>query len=76
MEKQVHPNIDGGHGRLLKVDLFRDIDPNWILDNVLEMLRHVFLAPRYQLTTRSPRHKRRLEGFHAKAILHAAAYVV
>jgi hypothetical protein len=27
MDKQVHPDIDGGHGRLLEVDLFRDIDP-------------------------------------------------
>jgi hypothetical protein len=76
MEKQVHPNIDGGHGRLLKVDLFRDIDPNWILDNVLEMLLHVLLAPRYQLATRSPRRERCLEGFHAKTALHVAAYVV
>jgi hypothetical protein len=79
MEKQVHPDIDGGHGRLLEVDLFRDIDPNWVLDNVLEMLLHVLLAPRYQLATRSPRREHHLEGFHSKAALqclHAVAYVV
>jgi hypothetical protein len=28
MEKQVHLNIDGGHGRLPEVGLFCDIDPN------------------------------------------------
>jgi hypothetical protein len=76
MEKQVHLDIDGGHDHLLEVDLFHDIDPNWVLDNVLEMLLHVLMAPLYQLTTRSPRLKHCLEGFHARAALHTAAYVV
>jgi hypothetical protein len=47
--------------------LFCDIDPNWVLDNVLEMLLHVLLALRYQLATRSPRREHRLEGFHGLA---------
>jgi hypothetical protein len=76
MEKQVHLEIDGGHGCLLKVDLFHDIDPNWILDNVLEILLHVLLALCYQLATRSPRREHCLEGFYAKTALHAAAYVI
>ena len=28
MEKHVHPDIDGGHDRLLEVGLFCDNDPN------------------------------------------------
>jgi hypothetical protein len=28
MDRQVHPDIDGGHGCLPEVDLFRGIDPN------------------------------------------------
>jgi hypothetical protein len=76
MEKQVHPDIDGCHGRLLEVDLFRDIDPNWVFDNVLEMLLHVLMALRYQFATRSPRRECSFEGFHAKPALYVAAYVV
>jgi hypothetical protein len=26
--RQVHPNIDGGHGHFLEIDLFRSINPN------------------------------------------------
>jgi hypothetical protein len=40
------------------------------------MLLHVLLAPHYQLATRSPRHERRLEDFHAKVALYVAAYIV
>jgi hypothetical protein len=28
IEKHVHLDIDGGHGRLLEVNLFHNIDPN------------------------------------------------
>jgi hypothetical protein len=40
------------------------------------MLLHDLLAPCYQLATRSPRLEHHLEDFHAKAALHAVAYVV
>jgi hypothetical protein len=40
------------------------------------MSLHVLLAPRYQFITRSPRLECRLEDFHPKGPLYAAAYII
>jgi hypothetical protein len=76
INRQIHTNIDGGHSRLLEVDLFLGSDPNQVFDNDYEMSLHNLLVLRYQLATRSPRLERCLEDFHAKATLHVATYVV
>jgi hypothetical protein len=65
MDIQVHPNINSGHS-----------DPNEVLGNIHEMSLHVFLAPHYQLATRSPRLERRLKDFHTKAASHMGTFVV
>jgi hypothetical protein len=76
MDIQVHPNINSGHGCLSKIDLLHNSDPNEVLGNIHEMSLHVFLAPHYQLATRSPRLERRLKDFHTKAASHMGTFVV